>query len=275
MQHNNTQKHNGLFDIVDKMNRGKSAIEIMEYSKAKSRENILLIYKDTPKEIENCINILAEQQAILLPFINFPTLLEECQKLPMLLLSNHKNIISICAALELTLDGFANCARPIFRNIYENQIIAKYCATRFDVKIYERWRDGKQIYITDGIIKRITTPQTSEIRSFWSTLSKHTHASYSSMQVYLSTKNQIDDIGENFAIITMLLKIQAELLMNYALTNETKMILKRSLIEISVKLKSAKLEFSTSYKKLSKYLNIYARRTVMNFNKKWILSKTN
>lgn len=144
-------------------------------------------------------------------------------KLTKILLSSfHKNIISLYAAIRMTQDGLFGPARPLLRNVFEWQMIAKFSNLAQDPKVLKKWDGGEHIFLTNAVINRIKKPETTSFSKFWKMLCSYAHATRGSIQIALDAKDEenFKAIRYNFIIINILLECNYHLLNTHLITPE-------------------------------------------------------
>jgi hypothetical protein len=125
------------------------------------------------------------------------------------------NLVSIKTAFELTLDGVYANAMPLLRQAYEGQMLSKLCSLDPTSDVYDRWLDGQQIFFTQDVLSRITSPSTAEFKRLWQCLSRSTHASSICGQPDLANEPAVESAPLNFVFALMLLEANYHLLCSH------------------------------------------------------------
>lgn len=130
----------------------------------------------------------------------------------------HKTLFSLHAAHELTLDGLYGVARPHLRHAFESLMIAKFCATDPDADLYDKWVDGIDLYLTNGLLKKLSYPETDEFATAWSLLCRWSHATVFANQLSLDLDTTREEADLNLALIGVLIHFSYHLLNSHILT---------------------------------------------------------
>lgn len=125
------------------------------------------------------------------------------------------NLVSVNAALELTLDGVYSNARPLMRYAYEGSMIAKLCAVDPSTEVFDKWLDGEYIRFTQDVLNRIAAPKIDEFKTLWSGLSESTHASFYSGQPDLSNAPALNEASLNLIFLHVLLEANDHILRSH------------------------------------------------------------
>jgi hypothetical protein len=139
----------------------------------------------------------------------------------------HKNLIALHTSLKLTRIGLHGPARSILRHVYEALLIAKFCSLSDDPTLYERWKEGDSLYLTNGVLKKISFPDTEPFREFWSLLSSYTHATIYAQQIALNVKSTPNEVPLNLVYLRILLDCQSHLLSRHLITPSMQYYTKR------------------------------------------------
>lgn len=134
----------------------------------------------------------------------------------------HKTLLSLHAALELTLDGLFGLARPHLRQAFESLIIAKFCAMDPQTDIFDRWIDGLDFYFTNGILKKIEAPDISQFSETWNLLCKFSHATVYANQLSLDLETTKEETEFNLAFVGAMIHCTYHLLNSHILTPTVK-----------------------------------------------------
>jgi hypothetical protein len=130
----------------------------------------------------------------------------------------HKALLSLHCTHELTLDGLYGLARPHLRHAFESLMIAKYCATDPSSDIYDRWVDGVDLYFTNGVLKKLAHPDTSEFSDLWQLLCQWSHATVFASQLSLDLQTTREQAALNLVFVGVLLHFSNHLLNTHILT---------------------------------------------------------
>ena len=95
----------------------------------------------------------------------------------------YKNFFVLYSALKLTKEGLYGPARTLLRHSYEFLMVAKFCGISHDDNVFKRWDSGDTVYFTNGILKKIESPDNYEFKFFWELLCTYSHATNSSQQI--------------------------------------------------------------------------------------------
>lgn len=132
------------------------------------------------------------------------------------------NLMALMSAVQETRRGLYSFARPSLRLTFESLMIAKFCSTNHETEIYDKWVDGKVVYFTNGVIKKIVKPGSEEFSRFWSVISNYTHSSIYAMQTDSCVENIGEDISLNFLLIHMLSECNFHILNSHIFTKSLK-----------------------------------------------------
>ena len=139
----------------------------------------------------------------------------------------HKNLIALHTRLKLTRPGLYGPARSMLRHVYEALLIAKFCSLSNDTALYERWKGGDVVYLTNGILKKIKSPGTEPFTDFWGVLSNYTHATIYAQQVALNVRSELHEVPLNLVYLRILLDCQSHLLGSHLITASMQYYTKR------------------------------------------------
>lgn len=181
----------------------------------------------------------------------------------------HKTLLSLHVAHELTLDGLYGMARPHLRQAFESLMIAKLCATDPESEVFDKWIDGLDLYFTNGVLRRIVSPDTSQFSESWRHLCQWSHATVFAAQLSLDLQTTEAESGVNLAFIGALLNFQDHLLNQHILTPTVKYYVKRYGDE--ERLVGAREQLKASLASLREILGAPSRRLVKDYRAKWLL----
>lgn len=130
----------------------------------------------------------------------------------------HHTLLSLHVSHSLTAEGLYGPAHAHLRHAFEALIIAKFCSVNPDADVYDRWVDGVELYFTNSVLKRISSPQLSETKELWKLLCDKSHATIWSGQPDLQLETRRADVRFNFAIIGVLVRWASHLYSGHILT---------------------------------------------------------
>lgn len=134
----------------------------------------------------------------------------------------HKNHIALFAFLEMTQDGLFGPVRPLLRQVFEAQMLAKFAAISGDAETAQRWLAGESVAIGRTVFPRIKQPAARPLVDFWRILHSFVHASPSSQQVSLYAKDNKEGIGLDLMFLSLLMHNQAHLLTKHAFSQASR-----------------------------------------------------
>jgi hypothetical protein len=151
-----------------------------------------------------------------------PTALEKLQ-----FSAVHKNHLALFAISEMTQAGFFGPVRPLLRQVFEAQLIAKFAVVAEDWLVAAKWADDKHIPIPRMILSRIQRPSVRPLTDFWNVLHRYVHASPSSQQVSLYADDNKGEIGLDLMFMTLLVHNQTHFLTQHAFSEASRRIAAR------------------------------------------------
>jgi hypothetical protein len=181
----------------------------------------------------------------------------------------HKALLSLYTAHELTLDGLYGLARPHLRHAFESAMIAKLCAVDPDSDVFDRWIDGIDLYFTNGVLKRLRQPDTTEFSSTWSLMCQWSHATVYAAQLSLDVETTEEEAGLNIAFIGVLLHCLHHLLNTHILTPTVKYYAQR--YGTSARGTEARAQLKNALAVLSPRFGPGSRRLVRDYKATWQL----
>lgn len=181
----------------------------------------------------------------------------------------HKSLLNLHASHELTLDGLYGLARPHLRQAFESLMIAKLCATDPESDIFDKWIDGLDLYFTNGILKRITHPDTTQFSEAWQLLCQWSHATVFADQLSLDLETTRHEAAVNLAFIAVLFNFVEHLLNRHILTPTVKYYAKRYGSE--ARIMQAKSLLKASLSTMRSHLGSPSRRLVRDYRATWQL----
>ena len=178
-----------------------------------------------------------------------------------------KNLIALLSAKLNTESGLYSIARPLLRMVFESLMISKFCSSNHKTEIYDKWIDGKVVYFTNGVIKKIKKPNSGQFSEFWGLISEYTHSSIYAMQSDTCIENIKEEINLNFLLIHMLSECNFHLLNSHLFTKSLKYYQSRS--QGAEKLSERRKEITSIYSVLRKQYNKPAKQFVRDFKSTW------
>jgi hypothetical protein len=133
----------------------------------------------------------------------------------------HKNAFLFFASVDLTRRGLYGPACTLLRPVLEALAIAKYCALSNDTTVFETWRSGEYVSLTNQVLNRIGRPGIGEVRRLWKGLNNMAHASIYSQQISSDFGSIKKELHNTLVIIRMLLVFNYHLLTRHFLTPTT------------------------------------------------------
>jgi hypothetical protein len=168
--------------------------------------------------------------------------------------------------------GLYSIARPTLRMVFESLMISKFCSSNHESEIYDKWIDGKVVYFTNGVIKKIKKPGSEKFSEFWSLMSECTHSSIYTMQPDMCIEQVKEEIDLNFLLIHMLSECNYHLLNSHLFTPSLKYYQSRS--RGAEKLQLWRKELITIYSALKKEYSKPAKQFVRDFKSTWEVENT-
>lgn len=130
----------------------------------------------------------------------------------------HKNFFLFYSAINLTKSGLYGPAGTLLRPIFESLYIAKYCALAKSELLFEKWRDGEYIHITNEVFNRIKNTDFSETRALWKALNQLSHATVYAQQISATYEEIKVEIGICLSLVQVLIVLNHHLLTQHYLT---------------------------------------------------------
>jgi len=125
--------------------------------------------------------------------------------------ASHKNLIALLGILENVQAGLLGPVRPLFRQVLEAQLLAKFAAVRNDVDLAGRWSRQERLSVPQVVLSNMYAPQAQVLRTMWQSSHLFVHSSTGSQQVSLSAEENIDRIAHDLTVMGMLLHTQVHL----------------------------------------------------------------
>lgn len=185
----------------------------------------------------------------------------------------HKSLIGLTTSFFLTKQGLWGPARPLIRHAFESLIIAKFCSVHYEADVYDKWIDGKMIYLSNAIFKKIVKPDTATFSEFWGLMSDYTHSSIYALQPDFKTRETLneandDDVRLNFIFIEMMLECQYHLLISHIATPSLNYY-QEAYLGYKLRTKELKKALSSNYKIAKQNMGVSARQLIKDYRSKW------
>lgn len=215
-----------LLDL-DYRRGGPSFVAQLELIEAK---NAATVDTEHGRDIEllcsglNCLYSMASQHAWL---FNAPYIAVQNKATTILFSTLHKNLIALHTSLKLTRLGLYGPARSILRHVYESLLIAKFCSVSHDTALYEKWKEGDVVYLKNGVLKKIYSPDIGPFIEFWGLLSDYSHATIYAQQVHLNVGSAPDEVPLNLVYLRILLDCLSHLVGSHLFTSSMEYYTKR------------------------------------------------
>lgn len=132
----------------------------MDLAESIEQANSALVDAEHGQELEllraglNSLYLMAAQYAWLL---DAPHIAIQNQATTILFSTLHKNLIALHTSLKLSRLGLYGPARSMLRHVFESLLIAKFCSINQNTSLYERWKEGDAVYLTNGVLKKSST----------------------------------------------------------------------------------------------------------------------
>ncbi len=133
----------------------------------------------------------------------------------------HKNQIALLAILENILIGLHGAVRPLFRQVFEAQLLAKFVSSRSDLGLAEQWARGQQIAIGRSILRKLPDRLAEPIGRLYTITHKYVHATTSSQQVSLHAEDNAERTSHDLTVLGLLLHSQRHFLFRHAFSRAT------------------------------------------------------
>lgn len=171
-------------------------------------------FKALKKIMDNTYNLSSHH----IWLFDTPHLVELPKNKSVIFAAIHKNFFVLHSALNLTRSGLFGPARTLLRHVFEYLVVAKFCAVSEDDRVFERWDSGDTVYFTNGVLKKITKPDNTELKDFWHLMCQYSHSTNSSQQVSIEWNGSEDDIYVTLCFIRAMLECQYHLLNSVLIT---------------------------------------------------------
>lgn len=179
------------------------------------------------------------------------------------------DLLALKSAEITTREGLYSFARPALRMVFESLMIAKFCSSNHESEIYDKWIDGEVVYFTNGVIKKILKPSSSQFSKFWSLISEYTHSSIYAMQPDNCIENVKEQINLNYLLIHMLSECNYHILNTHIFTKSLRYYQTR--YGDPKALSAWRKEITSTYSSLKKSYNKPAREFVRDFKSTWVV----
>lgn len=179
----------------------------------------------------------------------------------------YKNFYIFYSSLELLKKGFFGSSRVLLRQSFEFLILGKFCAITNNHKVFENWQDGKTVYFSNEVLKKISKPNTNEIKQFWIVLCKYAHSTSASQQINLNWDDNKKDINLTFSFIILLLDCHYHLLNSILLPNAIKSFINYH--DYDGKIKKCRYEINEIFKHRRKIYGEGTKRLVKDYKSTW------
>lgn len=182
----------------------------------------------------------------------------------------YKNLDYIYATTKLTKSGQYAVARVIFRNIYESLVILKYVSLSNDKQLLEQWIAGEEINVGKKIFKKINSPKSEALETYWADLCRFCHGTSYSCQEGYDYSVIKGELEANYVIILILLYMNYHVLNRYVFSDRMKAMADRLIVvtgELSLKKRRELLR--DELKECKKNVSPEARRILIDFSKVW------
>ena len=149
--------------------------------------------------------------------------------------------------------------------------LAKFCSVHPKTSVYESWRDGGVIYFSNGILKKIRTPDVLPLAELWGELNEMTHATSSSSQIGLHFPDIATKVQINLALIRVLCDWLAHLLNQHIITPSMQYATERH-TPAKLELNSAKQRLTQTRKESRAMHSEDSARLITCFRRKWLVT---
>jgi hypothetical protein len=201
-----------------------------------------------------------------------PMFADKPEKLDILFSAFHKSLFTLSSCIDLTCRGFYGPARPLLRHVFEFLVTAKFCNISTNPQIYKKWTDGGPVYFTNGVLRKIRSPDITPIIELWGHLNELTHATSSSSQVGLHFPLIAVDTQINLALIRVFGDWLAHLFTQHIVTSTMRYATRRY-TPAKLMLKSAEQRLMETRKISRSHLSKDSKRLIMCYRSKWIAAE--
>ena len=122
--------------------------------------------------------------------------------------ATHKNLIALFGMLDNTMSGLLGPIRPLFRQVMEGQILAKYVSVRNDEALAERWLKQEHLSVPRVVLVHMHDAQARALADMWKLTHVFVHASTGSQQVSLNAESNIHMVAHDLTVMGLLLHTQ-------------------------------------------------------------------
>jgi hypothetical protein len=193
-------------------------------------ENVKAVVAEHKHELEilhEGLNGLYEMASQFAWLFNAPHIADLNKANTILFSTLHKNLIALYTSLKLTRIGLYGPARSMLRHAYEALLVAKYCSISHNLQLYEKWKGGDVVYLSNGVLKKIRKPDTEAFKDFWNLMSNYSHATIYAQQVVVNVQSVPDEVPLNLVYLRILLDCQYHLLNSHLITPSMQYYTKR------------------------------------------------
>ena len=180
----------------------------------------------------------------------------------------YKNIFSLYICLSLLKRGLYGYANSNYRNIIEYLLIIKFIMTTNSKKIYERWKKGSNISISQDILRKILFPHFEKFKILWADSCKWTHGTIYSGHILEKNDYKTENYKGSLNVLIMLL------IMNYhcltkCVYNHPLSFLKRYNESTWNEYCNLKKDFNAIKRKLTRGLSQFDKQIINEYTSKW------
>lgn len=141
--------------------------------------------------------------------------------------ASHKNLIALFGILENVQSGLLGSARPLFRQVLEGQLLAKYAAVVYDVELAERWSRRESLSVPKVVLAKLHSTQSAVLRQFWQSSHVYVHSSTGSQQVSMNAEANMALIAHDLTVMGMLLHSQVHVTTQHTFTRAERRLVAR------------------------------------------------
>ena len=138
-----------------------------------------------------------------------------------------KNELALFSILELTQAGLIGAVRPLLRQVFEFQVLAKYATLDSGGEIARRWLEGDVPAVGRDVLPNIVSSVAGHLRDFWRQLHPFVHASPQSQQVSPHIEHNLEELGLDLMLFSLVLHNQFHILLHLAFNRRSKSLARR------------------------------------------------
>lgn len=183
----------------------------------------------------------------------------------------HKNLVGLMSAVAMTEVGLYGPPRSLLRHAFEALVIAKYCSLRPTDDTYDRWLDGKQVFISNGILKKLVRPKPDALQEFWGLLSGYTHSSIYALQPDFDVPADVYQVQLNVVFILMLLECNYHILSQHLITASMRYYVARYGSQDEPHRHNLRKRLRALFARARDFMQPGAKQLVRDFTAKWAL----